>query len=92
MKCLRIDAALAMRQISPLIRAPLTQNQLVALTSFVHNLGAGRLKSSTLRRLINAGDYDRAAGEFGKWVFCNGMPSNGLIIRRKYEKDLFSKK
>ncbi len=72
-----------------LITVPLTANQKGALTSFVFNLGEGKLMGSTLRRKLNQGDYKGAAEEFGKWVFSKGVKLNGLIARRAAEKALF---
>lgn len=72
-----------------LITVPLTDNQLGALTSFVFNLGEGRLLGSTLRRKLNSGDYKGAATEFDKWVYSGGKKLNGLIARRAAERKLF---
>lgn len=72
-----------------LITVPLNDNQLGALTSFVFNLGEGRLLSSTLRRKLNSGDYKGAAAEFDKWVYSGGKKLNGLIARRAAERKLF---
>ena len=72
-----------------LITVPLTDNQLGALTSFVFNLGEGRLLSSTLRRKLNTGDYKGAAAEFDKWVYSGSKKLNGLIARRAAERKLF---
>lgn len=72
-----------------LITVPLTDNQLGALTSFVFNLGEGRLLGSTLRRKLNNGDYKGAAAEFDKWVYSGGKKLNGLIARRTAERKLF---
>ena len=72
-----------------LITVPLTDNQLGALTSFVFNLGEGRLLGSTLRRKLNTGDYKGAAAEFDKWVYAGDKKLNGLIARRAAERKLF---
>ena len=72
-----------------LITVPLTDNQLGALTSFVFNLGEGRLLGSTLRRKLNSGDYKGTAAEFDKWVYSGGKKLNGLIARRAAERKLF---
>jgi lysozyme len=71
------------------VLVPLNQNQYDALVSFVFNIGADKFRLSTLRRKLNAGDYAGAAKEFPKWKYANGKPSNGLIRRRKMERELF---
>lgn len=71
------------------ITIPLTENQLGALTSFVFNLGVGKLIGSTLRKKLNTGDYVGAAEEFDKWVFSKGKKLNGLVKRRAEERQLF---
>lgn len=43
-----------------------------AIADFAYNLGLGRLKTSTLRRKLNAGDMDGAAVELRKWVMGGG--------------------
>lgn len=63
--------------------------RLAAVTSFIYNLGAGRFKSSTLRRRILAGDWEGAQGEFGKWVYGGGKKLPGLVKRRAAEAALF---
>ena len=75
-----------------LVKVPLNANQLGALTSFVFNLGEGRLMGSTLLRLLNQGEYRLAAKEFDKWVYSGGKKLNGLIARRKAERELFESK
>lgn len=77
------------------IRVPLTQNQFDALVSFGFNVGVGALEPdrSTLRRLLDAGDYQGAANQFLRWnkVKVNGQyrVSNGLSKRRAAERALF---
>ena len=61
----------------------------VALTSFSFNLGWEKLRKSTLLRLINEGDRDGAAAEFGRWILAGGKPLNGLVVRRAREASRF---
>ncbi|MEL6237024.1 MAG: lysozyme [Pseudomonadota bacterium] len=75
--------------IASAVRVPLTQNQFDALASFVFNLGAGRLRSSTLLRKLNAGDYAGAANQFLLWDKAGGKPLKGLTKRRQAERKLF---
>lgn len=74
------------------VKVPLTDNQFSALVSFVFNLGAGSLKKSTLLRLLNAGDYRGAEGEFVKWNRAGGKVLPGLTKRREAEANLFARK
>lgn len=59
-----------------------------ALSDFAYNLGATRLKGSTLRRKINAGDIAGARAELGKWIHGGGRVLRGLVIRRAAEAAL----
>ena len=86
---LRSDSASAVNAVRKLVTVPLDQNQFDALVSFVFNLGAGALAGSTLLRKLNAGSYDDAAGEFGKWVHAGGKVLPGLVKRREAERQLF---
>ncbi len=70
-----------------MVKVPLTQNQFDALVSFHFNTGA--LGKSTLLRKLNAGDYQGAAAEFGKWTRGGGRVLPGLVRRRKAERHLF---
>lgn len=72
-----------------LIKAPLNENQFSALISFVFNLGAGALQSSTLRQKLNRLEYISAASEFPRWVYAGGKRLKGLLIRRLAEQKLF---
>ncbi|MBK3800470.1 glycoside hydrolase family protein [Azospirillum brasilense] len=90
---LRADMAAAAAQVDKLVMVPLTDQQRGALASFVFNLGAGALRDSTLRSMLNKGDYKGAAGQFGRWVYAtvNGekVQLPGLKKRRAAEKTLF---
>lgn len=78
-----------------LITVPLEQFQFDALVSFSYNCGEGALQGSTLRRKINAKDFDDAALEFGKWVKGKDAKTGemvtykGLVRRRGSESLLF---
>lgn len=63
--------------------------QLEALDDFVYNVGVGAWMGSTLRRDLCAGQIRRAAGQFGRWVYCGGRVLPGLVRRRKMEEWLF---
>lgn len=76
--------------VNRLIRVPLSQGQFDALVSFTFNLGAGALQASTLRRVINRGDYQDAPDQLRRWVFAGGRNLKGLARRRDAEVALGS--
>nr|WP_311527988.1 lysozyme [uncultured Ralstonia sp.] len=86
---LRKDLADTEQGIGKAVRVSITQGQFDALASFVFNLGAGRLRSSTLLRKLNAGDYAGAANQFLLWDKAGGKPLKGLTKRRQAERKLF---
>ena len=61
-----------------------------ALADFAYNLGTTRLKGSTLRRKINAGDMPGARAELAKWVRSGGRILPGLVARRAAEAALLA--
>lgn len=71
------------------VTVPLTQGQFDALVSFAYNLGDAKLRSSTLLKLLNAGDYDGARKQINRWVYSNGKKLEGLIRRRARETEMF---
>lgn len=71
------------------VSVPLTANQFGALVSFTYNLGPSNFLESTLLKKLNKGDYEGAAGQFGRWVNANGKPMKGLVRRRAAEAALF---
>lgn len=62
-----------------------------AISDFTFNLGAARLRSSTLRRKINDGDWEAAIVELGKWKFGGGRILPGLVLRRAAEAAMIQK-
>ena len=78
------------RSVNRLIPAHcVNENEYSALVSFCYNLGSRSLKASTLRKLILAGENDRASDEFPKWCFASGRKLRGLQLRRLDERRLF---
>lgn len=89
MELLALDVADAERAIANMVKVQLNQNQFDALASFVFNLGARALQSSTLLKRLNRSDYAGAAAEFGKWANAGGRRVEGLVRRRAAERKLF---
>lgn len=66
-----------------------TQGQHDALTSFAYNVGPENLRTSTLLRKHNEGDYEGAAQQFAKWNRAAGKILTGLTRRRAAEAALY---
>jgi lysozyme len=85
------------KDIEKLVTVPLTDNQFSALTSFVFNAGINSLKTSTLLKRLNKGDYDAVPSELAKWVKArnpktgNKVTLKGLVRRRAAEAELWLK-
>ncbi len=71
------------------VTVALTQGQFDALTSFIFNLGCGAFSGSTLLRDLNAGEYQGAADQFGRWVHAGTDVLPGLVKRRAKEREMF---
>ena len=56
-----------------------------AIVDFCYNLGTGRLQTSTLKRKINAGDWEGAAEQLMLWTKGGGKVLPGLLKRRQAE-------
>jgi lysozyme len=78
-----------MDRVDTMVKVPLTVGQWAALTDFAYNLGVGALQRSTLLKKLNAGLYADAAAEFERWNQAGGQVLNGLVRRRKAERELF---
>lgn len=77
-------------RVARLVKVPLAQGQYDALVLFDYNTGA--LHSSTLLKLLNAGDYIGAQGQFERWNKNDGKVMRGLIRRRAAETALWAGK
>jgi len=56
-----------------------------AIVDFCYNLGVGRLQTSTLKRKINAQDWDGAKEQLMLWTKGGGKVLPGLLKRRQAE-------
>jgi lysozyme len=83
------DARDAERAVAEAVKVPLSQEQFDALVSFTFNVGTGAFRTSTLLRLLNAGDRAGAADELLRWSRAGGRVLEGLLRRRRAERDLF---
>ena len=60
-----------------------------AIVDYAYNLGVGRLQTSTLKRKINAQDWDGVQEQLMLWTKGGGKVLPGLVARRKAECLLF---
>lgn len=86
---LREDLEMAEYTIGSTVTADLNPNQFSALASLIYNIGIGKFAHSSMRQLLNAGDFEAAAGEFHKWANAGGQALPGLVRRRQAEEELF---
>ena len=72
-------------------RVPLTQPQFDALTSLTYNIGQGGYVASSVRRVLNRGQYAGVCAELRKYVKgTDGKVYPGLVRRREAECALFN--
>ena len=89
---LKIEIANRSGKIKSLVKVPINQNMLDALTSFAYNIGTDAFAHSTLLEQLNAGiDKNIVAKQFDRWVKANGKTLPALVTRRALEKKLFLK-
>lgn len=69
-------------KLCPSLVAP---GRLGALTDFCFNLGVGNLRASTLRRKINAEQWDEVPTQLRRWTRAGGRILRGLVLRREAE-------
>lgn len=86
---LKQDVSAAEQAVRRRVAVALTQGQFDALVSFVFNVGEKAFENSTLLRFLNAGDPDKAAAQFSRWVYAAGRKLSGLEARRAAEAQLF---
>lgn len=80
------------REVRKRVDVPLSTGQLAAFTSFTYNVGVRNFESSTLRRRLNAGDYQGACDELLRWRYATKagvkVELPGLVRRREVEREL----
>lgn len=84
------DVQHAVTTVNTLVKTPLTQHEFDALVDFVFNCGTGNFASSTMLKLLNAGDHDGAAHQFERWDHAGGQVVAGLLRRRRAEETEFT--
>ena len=80
------------RDVTNLVKVPLTQQQFDALVSWTFNLGAGNLAESTLLKKLNNYQYAEVPEQMMRWVRAGGKVLEGLVRRRAAEAALFQSK
>jgi lysozyme len=80
----------SVNDVNQLVTVQLTQGEFDALVDFDFNLGRGRLATSTLLSLLNAGEFAEAAVQFDRWDLCDGTVMAGLLRRRQLETAEFT--
>ena len=79
-------AAIAAGKASPVLWGDDARH--AAIADFIFNLGATRYKASTLKKRVDAEDWDAAAAEIRRWVWGGGRRLPGLVKRREAEAAL----
>ncbi len=87
---LQQDMSRAQLAVSRLIDVELNENQEAALIDFTFNCGGGNLQASTLRRVINRGEFNEAPKQFRQWVYARGAKLPGLVRRRNAEAEVWT--
>lgn len=85
----QVQSAAFMEQVTSAVKVPVSPMQLAMLTSLAYNIGIAAFRSSTLLRLLNAGDYVGAADQFPRWNKARGKVMSGLVTRRSAERATF---
>ena len=83
------DIEMVEHHVDRLVNVHLLTNEWDAVVSWCFNLGCGNLRSSTMLRVINAGDIDKVSEQIVRWDKAGGKVVSGLTRRRKAEAELF---
>jgi lysozyme len=88
---LREDLRVFEAAVDDAVTVQLTDNQFAALVSWAFNVGVSAMRSSTLIRKLNLGDYDVVPRELVRWAKVEGKPVHGLANRRAAEAGLWAR-
>jgi lysozyme len=86
---LHIDILEFENGVDELVKVELKQHQFDALVSFAFNCGIGNLRSSTLLKMVNAGNFNAVPAQFMRWTRAAGKELPGLVRRRRAEAALW---
>ncbi len=87
---LQQDIQWAAHAVAAEVNVELTQGEFDALVDFVFNVGSGNFRTSTLLKMLNAGDYAGAAHQLEQWDMSGGKHVAGLLRRRLAEEKEFN--
>ena len=91
-KLLRGDIFKFEEYVQDSVKVDLDQSQFDALVAWTFNLGPGNLRSSTMLKKLNNGEYESDPFELRRWNKAGGKTLDGLIRRRQAESLLFESK
>ena len=78
------------------VKVDLSQGEYDALTHYVFNVGESGLKTSTLLKKLNSGNYEAVPDEMRRWnkgtVDGEKVVIDGLNKRRENEVEIYNKK
>ena len=83
------DTAGAAAEVERDVTVAISDDEFGALVALTFNIGKGAFRSSTLLRLLDAGDHQGAAQQFLRWNKQAGKELAGLDRRRAAEEALF---
>lgn len=86
------DIRTAEQAVAQLVKVQLTQGQFDALVDFCFDLGASRLASSTLLKMLKSSRHADAAEQLLRWNIAGGVVNAGLEVRREAEFALWHRK
>ena len=90
LRWLKLQTQTTTGAVQKLVKVPINDKQLAALTSLAYNIGITAFSRSTLLRQLNSNvNKETVAKQFLRWNKVNGQVVNGLTIRRQLEADLF---